>query len=115
MNPIDAGGTDLRQDPRQATHSAYQSIHSPSQPPVRLLTTVDMRAALGGMGERRFHELRTEGIIPAPLELGPRAPRWTFDDLAATINRLPRRERSPEPETLAQGRRARIESMKAGR
>lgn len=114
MQPKKAnGGEDLGQGPRQTTLAAHQSIHSTSEPPAKLLTAADMRNALGGMGERRFHELRAAGIIGAPLELGPRAPRWTQQDLAETISRLPRRKRTAEPQTLADGRRARIESMKA--
>lgn len=85
----------------------------PTQNPPRLLTATDMRAALGGLGERRFHDLRAAGVVPDPLELGPRVPRWTPEDLATAISRLPRRKRVPEPETLAKGRRARIEKIKA--
>jgi predicted DNA-binding transcriptional regulator AlpA len=77
-----------------------------------LLTAADFRAALGGMSERKFNELRAAGVVPLPLELGPRVARWTQDDLAETIRRLPRREKATEPTTLSQGRRARIEAMK---
>ena len=77
-----------------------------------LLTGAAMRAALH-VGERKFAQLKAAGIVPAPIELGPRCPRWTSQDLAETIARLPRRERQAEPQTLAQGRRQRIEAMKA--
>lgn len=77
-----------------------------------LLTEATFRALLGGMSERKFKQLRAAGIVPAPLELGPRVARWTPSDYAETLARLPRRERAPEPETLATARRARIESMK---
>lgn len=77
-----------------------------------LLTEAAFRALLGGMSERKFHELRAAGIVGAPLQLGPRASRWTHADYQATLARLPRREKAPEPETLATARRARIEAMK---
>lgn len=79
-----------------------------------LLTEADFRAALGGMSERKFKELRAAGIVSEPLELGPRVPRWTHDDLAETISRLPRRQKAAEPSRLATARRARIDAMKSG-
>ena len=59
-------------------------------------------------------QLRADGIVPEPLELGPRQARWSENDWADIVRRLPRREKQPEPETLAQGRRRRIETLKAG-
>lgn len=78
-----------------------------------LLTERDFRRLLGGVSERKFKELRAAGLVPAPLELGPRASRWTHDDYIKTLSLLPRREKAPEPQTLAEGRRARIKAMKA--
>ncbi|MBL8340040.1 MAG: hypothetical protein JNL30_01130 [Rubrivivax sp.] len=78
----------------------------------RLLTEADFREALGGMSERKFKALRAKGVIGPPLELGPRTARWTQADVTATIGRLPRRAVAPEPQTLAQGRRARIDALK---
>lgn len=85
-----------------------------AQTSARLLTEADFRAKLGGMSERKFKELRAKGVIRPPLELGPRVARWTEQDFAETVAKLPRRERAPEPQTLAQGRRARIEHIKSG-
>jgi hypothetical protein len=85
---------------------------SPSARP--LLTEAAFRELLGGMSERKFKELRAAGIVGAPLELGPRVARWTHDDYLDTVQRLPRRAKAPEPDTLAKGRRARIEAVKAG-
>ena len=79
-----------------------------------LLTEKSLSSALGGISERKFKELRAAGVIPDPLELGPRAPRWTYQDYLEILRRLPRRQVRHEPETLAEGRRARIESLKAG-
>lgn len=83
--------------------------------PHALLNESDFRTLLGGMSERKFKSLRASGVIPEPLELGPRVPRWTHSDFLATVAALPRREKAPEPSRLAQGRRERIEAMKAGR
>ena len=79
-----------------------------------LLTEAAFRAALGGMSERKFKELRAAGVIGPPLELGPRVARWTTADFEAAVARLPRRQAAPEPQTLSQGRRARIERTKCG-
>lgn len=114
MQVVTDGGSTLRQDPRPDTHAAHDPIHSANGSPRPLLTAAEFRARLGGIGERRWHELRAAGIVGAALELGPRAARWTEEDLAETIGRLPRRESLPEPPTLAAGRRRRIQRMKAG-
>lgn len=82
--------------------------------PAPLLKESDFRTLLGGMSERKFKQLRAGGIVGAPLELGPRVSRWTHEDYLATVARLPRRERASEPESLATGRRARIERVKRG-
>ncbi len=76
-----------------------------------LLAEADFRARLG-IAERTFKALRAAGIVSAPLELGPRCLRWTEDDYADTVSRLPRRERAAEPQTLAEGRRRRIQKLK---
>ncbi len=77
-----------------------------------LLNEAKFRELLGGLGERRFKELRAAGIVGAPLELGPRAARWTHADFLETLSKLQRRQTSPEPASLGAGRRARIEAMK---
>lgn len=80
-----------------------------------LLNKAEFRRRLGNISERKFDALRAAGIVPAPLELGPRVARWTHKDYLDTVAALPRREKAPEPATLAQGRRERIEALKAGR
>jgi predicted DNA-binding transcriptional regulator AlpA len=77
-----------------------------------LLTQAEFRQLLGGMSERKFQQLRADGIVPAPLELGPRVARWTSSDVAEAIAKLPRRAAKEEPETLAEARRRRINAMK---
>lgn len=80
----------------------------------KLLTEKDFRALLGGMSERKFHQLRAEGTVPLPLELGPRALRWTQADFEETVIKLPRKAPAQEPQHLANGRRERIDAMKRG-
>lgn len=87
-----------------------RSNNSDSSQP--LLTEAAFRALLGGMSERKFKQLRADGIVGAPLLLGPRVSRWTHADYQDTLARLPRRQKAPEPDTLASARRARIEAMK---
>jgi hypothetical protein len=79
----------------------------------QLLTKADLCKAYR-ISSRKFDELRAKGIIPAPLNLGPRCARWTTEDSAQMLAGLQRRELGPEPATLAEGRRARIEAMKGG-
>lgn len=81
--------------------------------PTMLLSESDFCAALGGISERKFKQLRAAGIVPSPKELGPRIARWTLADVHAVVERLPRRESRPEPETLAEARRQRIERLKS--
>jgi hypothetical protein len=78
-----------------------------------LLKEIDFRQALGGISERKFKALRAAGLVGTPISLGPRTPRWVWSDVEATVARLPRREPQAEPESLATGRRKRIQAAKA--
>ena len=102
------------QNPRQDTQSSAPTSQPRSDSPITLFTESKLRAALGGISVRKFKELRAAGVIVDPLALGPRSPRWTHDDYVEILRRLPRRPLKQEPTTLADGRRARIERMKAG-
>lgn len=85
--------------------------HAPTGAPRELLTKESFRRLLN-VSLRKFEELLAAGIVGPPLDLGPRAARWTYADYEATLVSLPRRERQPEPESLAAGRRRRIEALK---
>lgn len=104
-------GSPGSQDSQPATRSAPPVSQSPTHPP--LFTKKTLRAALGGMSERKFDELRGAGVIGDPLALGPRCPRWTHHDYQEILRRLPRRPLRQEPTTLAEGRRERIEKLKS--
>lgn len=106
-------GQSIRQSPRESTAPSPRTADSAIVPP--LLTEKTFRDSLGGMSERKFKALRAAGFIPDPLMLGERCPRWTQEDRAETLRRLPRRPLAPEPATLAEGRRQRIEAVKGAR
>ena len=40
-------------------------------------------ATLIGVSVRKFHEMNSSGLIPAPVELGDRCPRWLKSELLA--------------------------------
>jgi predicted DNA-binding transcriptional regulator AlpA len=67
-------------------------------------------AALLGISPRKLHDIRNQGWFPVPIVLGPRALRWSRDEvMQALAQRAPRQESAQEP---AQLRRARIDRMK---
>lgn len=110
-----SGEHNTGEGPRAQPLSPETLFRTSQSAPVRpLLTEAGFRQLLGGMSERKFKELRAEGIVGAPLELGPRVARWTYGDFEDTIQRLPRRTFKPEPESLASGRRKHVDLMKAG-
>lgn len=75
-----------------------------STTPPELLTEREA-AALLGVGERKFHQLRTESWLPAAIELGPRALRWSRSELLeALATRAPRRTVQAEPQHFQQAR-----------
>ena len=66
------------------------------------------------VSERTFHYMDANGLIPAAMVIGPRSKRWLYPDhFDAVVNALPTAGRGSEPETLAAGRRSRIEKLKA--
>ncbi len=77
-------------------------------PPGGLLTE-EQAAAFYGVGVRKFAQLRSAGVVPEPIVLGPRALRWVPAELVDSLQRLPRAQSLAQP---AQLRRARIERLK---
>jgi predicted DNA-binding transcriptional regulator AlpA len=76
------------------------------------LFTTEQAAAYLGMSEAKFHELRGEPWMCAPIPLGPRLVRWARTDLDEAIAAMPRVKAAPsEPAQLLRGR---IERMKTG-
>lgn len=106
------GGQSVRQEPRQSTVPGAPMAGSASLPPPALLN-VRQAAALLGVSERRFHEMRSLPWMPSAVELGPRALRWSGAELlAAVAEHAPRQRTQSEPAQLA---RERIERLKAAR
>ena len=93
-------------------HAASPSGHRPA-----LLTAAQAAGEIYGISERTFHVMRAQGLICAPIVLGPRLLRWSRAELEASVASLPRKEvQAAEPVQLATGRaklRQRIQGLKA--
>ena len=75
------------------------------------LFTTEQAAAYLGMSEAKFHELRGEPWMCAPIPLGPRLVRWARTDLDVAIAAMPRQAgRMGEPTQLL---RAKVERLKS--
>lgn len=68
-------------------------------------------ARVVGVSERTFHALRSQGRMPLPVMLGPRALRWVRSELETAVAALPRQE---EPRPLPSNLRNRVEALKGG-
>lgn len=92
-----------------------EQTRAPSRASEQRLVGEDEFAQLLGVSRRTLKDLRASGLVPEPLSLGPRLPRWHIPhDIEDTVRRLERRERRAEPGDLAAARRAHIEKLKAG-
>ena len=132
MQTIDHSGHDVRYSPhgvslaaaRAQPSAAASAAKSPPPPTLRqviasekghrpaLLTAAQAATEVYGVSERTFHAMRSKGLVPAPIVLGPRLLRWARADLEAAIAALPRKEAgAPEPAQLLRGK---IERLKAG-
>jgi hypothetical protein len=50
-----------------------------------------------GVSTRTFEDLMHEPYLPAPVQLGPRLLRWSFEELRAAIPRMPRQLEKQQP------------------
>lgn len=101
-----AGGQIARAESASAVGSAALSAGI-----IPALFTTEQAAAYLGMSEAKFHELRGEAWMCAPIPLGPRLVRWARTDLDAAIASMPRQAaRSGQPMQLL---RAKVERLKA--
>ncbi|MCU0896723.1 MAG: hypothetical protein MUC55_04400 [Burkholderiales bacterium] len=66
-----------------------------------VLLSAPQAAALLGISERRFHELRRDPGFPQAVLIGARCVRWHRDELAEYVKSLPRVTVLPEPQHLA--------------
>lgn len=98
-------GSTVRQEFNSDGHLENAGAGSPSvSAALRLLTARDLQTLLQ-IRARRFYELRADGTIPEPLQVGPRGLRWTHDDYLEVLRRLRRKPQEAEPVHLAEGRR----------
>lgn len=70
----------------------------------RQFLDVRKAAQLLGVSERKFHELRAEGLVPEPLRLGARVLRWERHELIDHVRSHAPRGAGPEPQWLADAR-----------
>ena len=76
-----------------------------------LLTAAQAAGEVYGISERTFHAMRSKGLVPAPIVIGPRLLRWSRADLEAAVCSLPRQAPgTPEPAQLLRGK---VERLKA--
>lgn len=100
----------MQQTPNQNHRDAATGKPQIGEP---LYDRAAMRRGLGGMSVRKFAQLIEAGVVPPPLEVGPRSRRWTQQDFEAVVSALPRSQKRPEPAELTAARRAKIEALKA--
>lgn len=82
-------------------------MNQPQTPQGRIspvFLNVRQAAELLGVSERKFHELRAAGLIPAPLRLSERASRWLRDELIQHVVRHAPRGTAAEPARLRHGK-----------
>ena len=78
-----------------------------AQPHRNLLATVAEGAAIVGVGERKFQDLRKTPGFPEAIALGPRCLRFRVADLEAWVASRPTVQQQREPIELALSRKRR--------
>ena len=119
MHSTTNGGHAGSQNPRPATLGAVPTqpyaAPSPTKTPTghrpALLTAAQSAGEVYNVSERTFHGMRSKGLVPAPIVIGPRLLRWSRADLEAAVASLPRQAPgTPEPAQLLRGK---VERLKA--
>jgi len=59
----------------------HSASHSPAIAIAPALFTTEQAALYFGVSEAKFHEMRGEAWMCAPIQLGPRLMRWARNDL----------------------------------
>ena len=105
------GGHGLRQRATLAWPASGAVVQSASVSASPVLLTERQAAACLGVSMRKFHDLRREPWMPAPIVLGPRLHRWVRSEIeSAAVSAMPRQSApGDEPAHLL---RARIERAK---
>ena len=63
-------------------------------------------AELLGVSERTVHDMRADGRLPAPIQIGPRSLRWFYAEVLEHLAANAKRGGLREPEQLVRGRAA---------
>ena len=110
------GGHALRQIARVAGASDVDTAAASARASAAAITpalfTTEQAAAYMGMSEAKFHELRPEPWMCAPIALGPRLVRWARTDLDQAIAAMPRQAgRAGEPTQLLRGKVERLKTI----
>ena len=95
--------------PSNALEAVGPAVHQVATGCGSMLLNERQVAEAFGVSCRKVAELRSAGMLPAPIELGPRLLKWPRAEIEAAIANWPRREAAPEPRQLL---RARIERTK---
>lgn len=103
MRHPDIGGSGIRQTPRSEPLTAQSTWPSAAQPATPVFLNLGQASKLLGVSERTFHELRHRGLVPEPIQLGPRALRWLRDELIEHARQAAPRGGMPMPKHLARG------------
>lgn len=91
---------------RTIDNGAGQASLPASGAATRQVLNVHGVAELLGKSERGVHELRAAGLLPEPIQLGPRSLRWFRDEVLAHLAEHAPRGGHAEPAQLARGRAA---------
>jgi predicted DNA-binding transcriptional regulator AlpA len=68
-----------------------------------------------GLSSRKVSELRSAGLLPPAIVLGPRALRWIPSEVVAAVAALPRAQTLAEPSQLSAGKQAAATSRRVVR
>lgn len=97
--PNNVGGTKHRQTPIAGAAARTVRPEPASLPP---FLNEAQAAALFGVSDRTFADLRHEAWMPDAMVLGPRSLRWSRDELIEALRqRAPRIKHQPMPSHLA--------------
>jgi predicted DNA-binding transcriptional regulator AlpA len=99
-------GITVRQTPQEMKKNTADPRRSARASLAPAFLNAKQAAELLGVSERKFIQLRAAGVVPPALELGPRALRWSRDELLAHIA-------ATAPRVRLQGAPASIAAAKA--
>ena len=95
-----------------ASEATCHRAHAPAHAQIlrTLLTAAQTAHEVYGISERKFHDLRSKGMVPDPVVLGERSLRWVRHECEQHALSLPRLQGTKDLPTQL---RRRIERIKA--